>query len=183
VTRLRWVNAALRSIVWLGASAWWAYLTKPEGASPLAVRSDAVGWLGAALLVAGLALHLWSNVSLARSEAGPLLAPIDLVAQGPYQYVRNPIYLAGAPILLGIYLLYSQWRSADVVAAVALAMVFHVLVVRFEEPALRRRLGAAYDKYCQRVPRWIPRRAAEVGAAPQDVAPDEGSGPPDRAPR
>jgi len=32
-----------------------------------------------------------------------------------------------------------------------------VLVVRKEEPELRRLFGAAYEAYCCRVPRWIPR--------------------------
>ncbi len=30
-------------------------------------------------------------------------------------------------------------------------------VVRIEEPLLRERFGQAYDDYCARVPRWIPR--------------------------
>jgi protein-S-isoprenylcysteine O-methyltransferase Ste14 len=71
--------------------------------------------------------------------------------------VRNPIYLAGAPIFLGIYLLYAEWRRVDVIAALALPLVFHGMVVRLEEPALRKRLGSAYEEYCRRVPRWIPR--------------------------
>jgi protein-S-isoprenylcysteine O-methyltransferase Ste14 len=32
-----------------------------------------------------------------------------------------------------------------------------VLVVRKEEPDLRRLFGAQYEKYCRLVPRWIPR--------------------------
>ena len=76
MTTSSWVNAALRSIVWLGAVAWLAYLKKPDGGSILAVRADAIGWLGAGLLVAGLAFHIWSNVSLARGEdaGGPALS-------------------------------------------------------------------------------------------------------------
>ena len=93
------------------------------------------------------------------------------------------MYLAGAPIFLGIYLLYGQWRGADIVAALILPMVFHLLVVRLEEPALRRRLGSAYDEYCRRVPRWIPRSAAEVWAAQRGVAPGKRPGQTDRARR
>jgi protein-S-isoprenylcysteine O-methyltransferase Ste14 len=165
-----WVNAALRTLVWLGASAWWAYLKKPRGASALAARPGAVAWSGIAFLVAGWVLHLWSNVSLARSEARPFAAPTGLVAHGPYRYVRNPIYLAGGLVFLGIYLFYSQWSRADIAAALAMPLAFHLLVVRFEEPALIRRLGSAYDEYCRRVPRWIPRsvrRDTAGKAAPQ----------------
>jgi hypothetical protein len=55
MTTRSWVNAALRSIVWVGAVAWLAYLKTPDGGSVLAVRADAIGWLGAAVLIAGLA--------------------------------------------------------------------------------------------------------------------------------
>lgn len=151
-----WVNIALRSFVWLGGAAWLAYLKKPDGESILAVRDDPIGWLGGGLLAAGLAFHLWSNVTLARGESQVGAA---LVVKGPYQYVRNPIYLAGIPLLLGTYLLYSKWKSADLVAALVLLTFFHVRVVRFEEPALRRRFGTTYEEYCRRVPRWIPRLA------------------------
>ena len=160
MTTSSWVNGALRSIVWLGSVAWLAYLKKPDGGSVLAVRGDAIGWLGAGLLAAGLAFHVWSNVSLARGEDAGGSAPTHLVVAGPYQYVRNPIYLAGVPLLLGTYLLYTTWRRADAVAAVVLLVFFHLRVVHFEEPALRRRFGVAYEEYCRRVPRWIPRLAA-----------------------
>jgi hypothetical protein len=59
-----WLNAALRSLVWLGATVLLAFLKKPDGANFAAVRAGDGGWLGIGLLVAGLALHFWSNVSL-----------------------------------------------------------------------------------------------------------------------
>jgi protein-S-isoprenylcysteine O-methyltransferase Ste14 len=33
----------------------------------------------------------------------------------------------------------------------------HLFVVLYEEPALHRRFGAAYDAYREQVPRWLPR--------------------------
>ena len=36
-------------------------------------------------------------------------------------------------------------------------MSFHVFVVLYEEPTLRRQFGAEYETYCRAVPRWIPR--------------------------
>jgi protein-S-isoprenylcysteine O-methyltransferase Ste14 len=33
----------------------------------------------------------------------------------------------------------------------------NIFVLWYEEPALRRRFGSTYDKYTQRVGRWIPR--------------------------
>ena len=35
--------------------------------------------------------------------------------------------------------------------------LFHLFVLLYEEPTLRRQFGAEYDAYCRRVPRWLPR--------------------------
>jgi len=80
-----------------------------------------------------------------------------MVIAGPYQYVRNPIYVAGFVLLLGAHLLYAPWRWLYLVELVLVIAVFHVGVVVVEEPGLGRRFGADYDDYCRRVPRWFPR--------------------------
>jgi protein-S-isoprenylcysteine O-methyltransferase Ste14 len=52
--------------------------------------------------------------------------------------------------------LYFNWNSADLVAVLILMAIFHLRVVRSEEPALRSRFGDIYEEYCRSVPRWIP---------------------------
>jgi protein-S-isoprenylcysteine O-methyltransferase Ste14 len=150
-----WINAALRSVIWLGGAACLAYFKKPHGASVFAVRTDAIGWLAGAIAFAGLVLHFWSSVSLARSERQGAEADAP-VMDGPFRYVRNPIYLAGITLLLGVGLLYSTWRPSDLALPLFLLLYFHVAVVKVEEPALRQRFGVKYDEYCARVPRWLP---------------------------
>jgi len=59
-------------------------------------------------------------------------------------------------MLLGVGLLYAPWRAMDVGLPLLLLLYFHVAVVRVEEPELRRRFGATYQHYCERVPRWLP---------------------------
>jgi protein-S-isoprenylcysteine O-methyltransferase Ste14 len=164
-----WINALLPSIIWLGGAAFYAFLKKPAGASILDVRTDALGWLGAGLLGAGLALHCWSVVVLARHLRAP--GPgATLAVTGPYRFVRNPIYLAGMTLLAGIGLLYGPWQLADLAVPLALFVYFHLAVTRIEEPELRNRCGASYSAYCQRVPRWLPRLAPGAGAAEGDAA-------------
>ena len=91
VTPPPWINAAIRSVIWLGGAAGLAYVKKPDGASVLAVRQDAIGWLAGGICAAGLALHVWGNVSLARGERQATAGTIPLVTDGPFRYVRNPI--------------------------------------------------------------------------------------------
>jgi protein-S-isoprenylcysteine O-methyltransferase Ste14 len=165
-------NAAIRSVIWLGGAAGLAYIRKPDGASVLAVRPDAIGWLAGGMCVAALALHVWSNRSLARGERQASAGTSPLVTDGPFRYVRNPIYLAGITLLLGVGLLYPTWEPTDLVLPLLLLVYFHLAVVRLEEPSLRQRFGATYQEYCKRVPRWFPAptspsRAAHLRGGPR----------------
>lgn len=80
-----------------------------------------------------------------------------LLRRGPYAYVRNPLYLSIAAILAGVSTLYGAWDDSDLLRAAIVVLCVHFAVVRLEEPATRKRLGAEYDEYCLLVPRWIPR--------------------------
>jgi protein-S-isoprenylcysteine O-methyltransferase Ste14 len=74
---------------------------------------------------------------------------------GLYRYVRNPMYLAVAAVILGQAAVLGSWLL------VAYAVLFGVTVWPFvhwyEEPTLRRQFGAAYDDYVSAVPGWWPR--------------------------
>ena len=63
-------NAVVRSMVWLGAGLLLAYLTTRPAATLLSFRGTPIGWLRVAVLIIGIGLHLWSNVTLARLEGG-----------------------------------------------------------------------------------------------------------------
>jgi protein-S-isoprenylcysteine O-methyltransferase Ste14 len=154
---VRWTNVATREFVWLGAFLFWAYYKKPADAGFLDMRPDLIGILGLGLVVAGLVVHLWSAMILAMTITNPMGLTSCPAKHGPYHFVRNPIYLAGAAVFVGIYLAYANFRLADVVAAVVVGLLLHLYVVRVEEPATRKRLGATYDEYCRQVPRWMPR--------------------------
>jgi len=41
--------------------------------------------------------------------------------------------------------------------AVTFFLVNAAYIPRKEEPGLEKRFGAAYEHYCENVPRWIPR--------------------------
>ena len=175
-----WVNAAIRSVIWLGGAAGLAYIKKPDGASVLAVRPDAIGWLAGGICVAGLALHVWSNVSLARGERQAMAGTSPLVTDGPFRYVRNPIYLAGITLLLGVGLLYPTWEAKDLVLPLLLLVYFHLAVVRVEEPALRQLLGPTYEEYASEFRGGFLLRLRPAAPPTSAVALEALRAPPDR---
>ena len=87
------------------------------------------------------------------------LAPWDpprrLVVGGLYRFVRNPMYLSVATVILGWSLYFGSWQLALYLGVVAI--VFHLRVIVYEEPRLNRQFGPDWDQYRARVPRWIPR--------------------------
>ncbi len=114
---------------------------------------------GAVLIVLGLPILLEAFARFAlqgRGTPAPVAPTERLVVQGPYRFVRNPMYVAVTTVILGQALLLGDSRLLAYGAVVWLS--FHLFVLLYEEPTLRRRFGPDYDAFRAAVPRWIPRR-------------------------
>ena len=85
----------------------------------------------------------------------PIAPTKHLVVSGLYRYVRNPMYLAVATVIVGQALVLGQsvllWYTAIFVLATAAFVYF------YEQPTLRRQFGDEYRRYCESVPAWLPR--------------------------
>jgi len=80
---------------------------------------------------------------------------IDLITQGPYSIMRNPLYFFSLCGALGICILS---RSLLVSATVLLAFaVYYPLVIRAEERNLKSFFGDDFSTYRLKVPAFIPR--------------------------
>lgn len=80
-----------------------------------------------------------------------------LLTEGIYGRIRHPRYAEVWLALLGWALLANH---AGAYAAVLYCLPAIWLTVHFEEKELRDRFGQAYVDYCERVPRYWPRRKA-----------------------
>ncbi|MBK8900220.1 MAG: isoprenylcysteine carboxylmethyltransferase family protein [Anaerolineaceae bacterium] len=114
--------------------------------------------IGAIALTAGFLLFSWCVTLFARVGQGTL-APWDptrnLVAVGPYRFVRNPMISGVAFILIGEALLWGSWLVG--LWASLFIGLNHLYFVVSEEPGLEKRFGEPYRHYKAHVPRWIPR--------------------------
>ncbi|MGD1104221.1 MAG: isoprenylcysteine carboxylmethyltransferase family protein [Terriglobia bacterium] len=119
------------------------------------------GWLNwLALAPCGLgALILltcaWNFAVVGHGTPAPIDPPKSLVVSGPYRFVRNPMYVGIDLVLFSEALLFSSPKL--LVYALLFGIGFHLFVLAYEEPTLRKKFGASYQAYCQAVPRWIPR--------------------------
>ena len=115
-------------------------------------------WIGVALILIPIPVlldFLARFVGEGHGTPMPMAPPQRLVLGGSFRFVRNPAYLAAVVTLVGQGLLFAS--VPILIYAGAMLLVFHAFVVGYEEPRLRREFGAAYDAYCRRVLRWLPR--------------------------
>lgn len=109
-------------------------------------------WLAGTVI---LLRSCWDFTVRGNGTPAPIDPPRILVAEGVYRFIRNPMYLGALLILLGHVLWFQSLRL--LMYAAALTAGFHLFVVFYEEPLLRRKHGASYEDYCQKGPRWVPR--------------------------
>jgi protein-S-isoprenylcysteine O-methyltransferase Ste14 len=113
---------------------------------------------GLGILLAGVVLYLWCAWDFAVKGMGtpaPIDAPKKLVVNGPYRFVRNPMYCGVFLLILSqATLLYSR---PILVYLVFVFLCFHLFIVLYEEPHLGKTFGAQYHEYRRKVRRWIPR--------------------------
>lgn len=128
--------------------------------------------LAAAILCAltGAWLRTWGSAYLGSSvvqSADLHTAGDGILTEGPFGYVRNPLYLGTLLHTLALALLMPRSGAIFAIAAIGGLQLW---LIRAEEGFLSGRLGAPYKAYCARVPRVFPalrRRVAAAGATPR----------------
>ena len=119
---------------------------------------DQLGLIGVPLIAVGLLLVV-STIRLFATIGRGTLAPWDpttrLIVRGPYRYVRNPMISGVLFVLLGEAVLFGSFALLLWFGLVLLVNAVYMPLV--EEPGLQRRFGEEYERYRDRVPRWIPR--------------------------
>jgi protein-S-isoprenylcysteine O-methyltransferase Ste14 len=119
------------------------------------VASSAVIVLGALVAAKGMVLRVWGTACLgygtvhhSEMQAGAVMA------DGPYRYVRNPLYLGGWCMMAAMSLLMPPTGA---LFAMTLLTVFFLRLILGEEAFLTVKLGQPYREYLRSVPRLIPR--------------------------
>jgi protein-S-isoprenylcysteine O-methyltransferase Ste14 len=145
-----------------GLVPWW--ISKWNVQAPL-LGFPPIRALGVLTVVVSILVLLECFARFAIQGAGtpaPLLPTRHLVVKGLYRYVRNPMYLAVVSAILGQSMILGNLSLLAYGALVWLT--FHLFVLAYEEPTLRRTFGAEYDAFCANVPRWVPRLSPWSGS-------------------
>ncbi len=164
-------RVALRAGVAAGTPQWWSRVLGTIGlglgvAAALAeiaglasfgpLDQPAVVAVGVALVAIGTAGTIVSQVAMGDAWRGDVdpTARTDLVTQGPFRLVRNPILTMTFITVLGIALIVPNVLSASMLLASLAAQQIQVRLV--EEPWLREAHGDAWRRYAASTGRFVP---------------------------
>jgi protein-S-isoprenylcysteine O-methyltransferase Ste14 len=134
----------------VAAAPGWGY----EGPLNWSSRLQGVG-LG--LWITGVIVLVWAIRVLGHYlEVDGVTEDHELVASGPYRYVRHPVYSAFAAVAAGLGLVFRSYLLAAV-AAVWLAAAMWWAAEEETLLAAPDGLGEAYRAYSERTGRFLPR--------------------------
>ncbi|MGA8765177.1 MAG: isoprenylcysteine carboxylmethyltransferase family protein [Candidatus Sulfotelmatobacter sp.] len=114
----------------------------------------------AVFTVAAAAGSVWLVSSAVRTLgkqwafAARLVEGHKLITEGPYRFLRNPIYSGMLGMLVATGLALEHWIRLAV--ALVLFALGTVIRVRSEEKLLRTAFGQEWDEYAKRVPAVLP---------------------------
>lgn len=128
---------------------WLAWTSLPL---PFAIR-----WAGVGFAIAGFALLQWAQNTLGKnwSDTPRMMKSQALVTNGPYQWVRHPIYTAFLLILGATLLISANWLiGLSFIGMTALEIASRI---GFEESLMMEFFGHEYHEYMKRTGRILPK--------------------------
>lgn len=142
---------------------WSALELSRLGLLPFTAASPAVIVIASLLAAAGAILRVWGTAYLspaivthAEMKAGSVLA------DGPYRYVRNPLYLGSWCMVAAMSFIMPPTGALFVMVVLTL---FLLRLILGEEAFLTARLGEPYVAYLRATPRLFPRLRTNLPSA------------------
>jgi protein-S-isoprenylcysteine O-methyltransferase Ste14 len=150
---------------WISWASYWSGFVLAAG--PGANGLESLDALEVAVLLLAAAAFFASVILIQRHMKLSLLAnsfgsPNALVTSGPFEYSRNPIYVA---FMIPIVSLAILSPAVSLLTASVYILAMDVFIIRREEGLLECRFGETYNAYKARVPRWIVCRQPHAAAA------------------
>jgi protein-S-isoprenylcysteine O-methyltransferase Ste14 len=152
-----WVGFSLYALDRTNAALWVLHLVAPS-VDPNSDHGNNLARLifggGALLVFLAAAFRTWATAYLKTEIVHDRSQHSEgLVADGPYRYLRNPLYFANLPMAMGFGLLASR---AGWIFMIAVIWLFMYRLIFREEDGLLQTQGDSYRAYLKAVPRFWP---------------------------
>ncbi len=103
-----------------------------------------LGGMGICLLA--LILRTWASGHLRKEK--------ELTISGPYQFTRNPLYLAN--FIIGISVVVASYSWWVFVVFIAYFLLFYPVALKREREKMKKLFPGDYEKYKKKVPFFLP---------------------------
>lgn len=103
-------------------------------------------YAGAAIAAIGTLIRLWAS--------GHVIKNKELATDGPYAFVRHPLYVGNILLLVGFSLASSLWWSYGLM--IALLFFYYPPTISYEDNKLRDYFGESWIKWSQTTHALIP---------------------------
>ena len=132
---------------------------------------------GCAVVFTGELIRFW-GVSIAGAETRTTgtVGGTFLITNGPFSYVRNPLYVGNMMLYAGVGIMSMALFPWMLLVAISWFYLQYYLIVTREEEYLAATFGGEFDEYRRNVRRFVPRLTPyrSVRPAAKTVDPSEG---------
>ena len=109
---------------------------------------------GFLFVVAGQLLRIWASGTIGLYRGEKVKAE-ELVTEGPYALMRNPLYFGNGLIGLGWSIMAGFY--AILLFLLCFFMLYNVFIIPYEEKFLEKSFGDKFRQYKNRTARFFPR--------------------------
>jgi protein-S-isoprenylcysteine O-methyltransferase Ste14 len=119
--------------------------------------SKEIAKFGGLFIVAiGMGLVIWAAAHIRGAFLGEVEPRLDVLVQdGPYRFVRHPVYLGMTIALAGIPVALRSWPG--LIGVFVLFLPSEIYRARLEEKAMFRKFGSAWENYATQTGFILPR--------------------------
>lgn len=107
----------------------------------------ALAAVGLPIAVAGALVRLYASGFIVKNQ--------ELATDGPYRFVRHPLYTGNILLVIGFALAGSRWWAIPL--ALAFFWFYYPTAIEYEDRKLHRIFGAAWEQWSARTPALVPR--------------------------
>ncbi|MCX7882032.1 MAG: isoprenylcysteine carboxylmethyltransferase family protein [Brevinematales bacterium] len=113
----------------------------------VATAGMVLGWLC-------LGLIFWAHEALGENFSPSVGKAYRLVKEGPYAYIRHPIYVGYIGLFVAVYLMTGWWMMSLLGEMILFSLV--VWRLPLEEAYLEETFGEHYREYARKTKRFLP---------------------------
>ena len=115
-------------------------------------------YAGAAVAAVGELIRMWASGHVKKNK--------ELATNGPYAYVRHPLYVGNILILVGYSVASNMWWSFVLMAF--LLWFYYPPAISYEDNKLEKIFGEQWTEWSQNIHALIPTFSSKSGSASSD---------------